>query len=69
MKVTAMVCGFCTMIIEKTLKGYPGVRSVQVNVVQETVLVEADTMQPGTAELAAALKKLGYKVQLFHTGG
>jgi len=62
MKVSGMMCSFCTMTIEKALKRYPGVRSVLVNLVHGIVLVEADTSQIGRADLAAAVEKLGYEV-------
>ena len=45
MKVSGMMCSFCTMSIERALKRYPGVRSVLVNLVHGIVLVEADTAQ------------------------
>ncbi len=31
LKVSGMICSFCTMSIEKALKRYPGVNSVLVN--------------------------------------
>lgn len=39
MKVSGMMCPFCTMSIEKALKRYPGVNSVLVHGV---VLVETE---------------------------
>ena len=62
MKVSGMMCSFCTMTIEKALKRYPGVRSVLVNLVHGIVLVEADTAKIGRPDLAAAVEKLGYSV-------
>jgi len=31
MKVSGMMCSFCTMSIERALKRYPGVKSIMVN--------------------------------------
>lgn len=47
MKVSGMMCSFCTMTLEKALKRYPGVKSVLVNLVHGIVVVEADTAQSG----------------------
>lgn len=62
MKVSGMMCSFCTMSIEKALKRYPGVQSVLVNLVHGVVLVEADLAQITREELAVAVEKLGYSV-------
>jgi len=62
MKVSGLMCSFCTMSVEKTLKRYPGVNSVLVNLVHGIVLVEADTSKTSRAALAEAVEKLGYSV-------
>jgi heavy metal translocating P-type ATPase len=62
MKVSGMMCSFCTMSIERALKRYPAIKSVLVNLVHGIVLVEANTQQMSRAELAEALEKLGYTV-------
>ena len=62
MKVSGLMCSFCTMSVEKALKRYEGVRSVMVNLVHGIVLVEADTSRINREELAAAVEKLGYDV-------
>lgn len=62
MKVSGLMCSFCTMSVEKALKRYPGVKSVMVNLVHGIVLVEADTSQTSRAGLAEAVEKLGYSV-------
>lgn len=62
MKVSGLMCSFCTMSVEKALKRYPGVSSVLVNLVHGLVVVEADTFQMSRAELAAAVERLGYNV-------
>jgi P-type Cu+ transporter len=59
LKVSGLMCSFCTMSVEKALKRYPGVRSVMVNLVHGVVLVEADTDQMSREDLAAAVERLG----------
>lgn len=62
MKVSGMMCSFCTMSIEKALKRNRAIKSVMVNLVHGIVLVEADTAQISRPDLAAAVEKLGYAV-------
>jgi Cu+-exporting ATPase len=62
MKVSGMMCSFCTMTLEKALKRYAGVKSVMVNLVHGIVLVEADTSQISRQDIATAVEKLGYNV-------
>jgi Cu+-exporting ATPase len=62
MKVSGLMCSFCTMSVETALKRYPGVKSVMVNLVHGIVLVEADTAQTNREQLAEAVEKLGYDV-------
>jgi len=62
MKVSGLMCSFCTMSVEKALKRYEGVKSVMVNLVHGIVLVEADTDKISRPDLAAAVEKLGYNV-------
>ena len=62
MKVSGLMCSFCTMSVERALKRYEGVRGVMVNLVHGIVLVEADTARISREELAAAVEKLGYDV-------
>lgn len=62
MKVSGLMCSFCTMSVEKALKRYEGVKSVMVNLVHGIVLVEADTSRISRGELATAVESLGYDV-------
>ncbi len=64
MKVSGLMCSFCTMSVEKALKRYPGVKSVMVNLVHGIVLVEADTSKMSRPALAEAVEKLGYSVSV-----
>ena len=62
MKVSGLMCSFCTMSVEKALKRRDGVTSVMVNLVHGIVLVEAETARISREELAAAVERLGYDV-------
>ncbi|WP_218331138.1 heavy metal translocating P-type ATPase [Hydrotalea lipotrueae] len=62
MKVSGLMCSFCTMSVEKALKRNPAVRSVMVNLVHGIVLVEADTSKMSREQLAEAVENLGYSV-------
>lgn len=62
MKVSGLMCSFCTMSVEKALKRYPAINSVMVNLVHGIVLVEADTAKMNREQLAEAVEKLGYAV-------
>lgn len=42
MKVSGMMCSFCTMRLEKALKRYPGVKSVLVNLVHGIFLIDTE---------------------------
>ena len=62
MKVSGLMCSFCTMSVEKALKRYPAIKSVMVNLVHGIVLVEADTAKMNREQLSEAVEKLGYNV-------
>lgn len=62
MKVSGLMCSFCTMSVEKALKRYPAIDSVMVNLVHGIILVEADTAKMNREQLAEAVEKLGYSV-------
>lgn len=65
-KASGMMCSFCTMSVEKSLKKMPGVHSVLVNLVHGVVLVEADTTKTSRKALADAVNALGYPVSETH---
>ncbi len=58
MKVSGLMCSFCTMSVEKALKRYPGVKHVMVNLVHGIVLVESDTAQTSKSDLSVAVENL-----------
>lgn len=62
MKVSGLMCSFCTMSVEKALKRNPAIKSVMVNLVHGIVLVEADTSKISREQLVEAVEKLGYSV-------
>jgi len=59
MKVSGLMCFFCTMSVEKALKRYPAINSVMVNLVHGIVLVEADTAKMNREQLAEAVENWG----------
>lgn len=62
MKVSGLMCSFCTMSVEKALKRNSAIKSVMVNLVHGIVLVEADTSKISREQLVEAVEKLGYSV-------
>tara|TARA_R110001592_G_scaffold15702_2_gene67996 strand:- start:1205 stop:3601 length:2397 start_codon:yes stop_codon:yes gene_type:complete len=62
MKVSGLMCSFCTMSVENALKRNPAIKSVMVNLVHGIVLVEADINKISREQLAEAVEKLGYSV-------
>ena len=62
MKVSGLMCSFCTMSVETALKRHPAIKSVMVNLVHGIVLVEADTSRINREQLTEAVEKLGYSV-------
>ncbi|MCJ8163271.1 heavy metal translocating P-type ATPase [Pontibacter sp. E15-1] len=62
LKVSGLMCSFCTMSVETALKRYAGIKSVMVNLVHGIVLVEADTAQITREQLTEAVERLGYSV-------
>lgn len=67
LKVSGMMCSFCTMSIERVLKRDPGVRGVMVNLVHGLVLVDADPARISRDELKTAVERLGYSVSATET--
>ena len=62
LKVSGLMCSFCTMSVETALKRYPAIKNVMVNLVHGIVLVEADTEKMNQEQIAKAVEKLGYTV-------
>lgn len=62
-----MMCSFCTMSVENSLKKLPGVNSVMVNLVHGVVLVDADTSVISKDKLSNEVAALGYPVSATET--
>jgi P-type Cu+ transporter len=62
LKVSGLMCSFCTVSVEKALKRLAGIRSVQVNLVHGIVLVEAEPNKVTPDELREVVERLGYGV-------
>lgn len=62
LKVSGLMCSFCTMSVETALKRYPFIKSVMVNLVHGIVLVEAETSKMNRDAIAHAIERLGYNV-------
>lgn len=62
LKVSGLMCSFCTMSVETALKRYSPIKSVMVNLVHGIVLVEADLSIMSKESIAKAIEKLGYSV-------
>lgn len=67
MKVSGLMCSFCTMSLETVVKRNPGVKSVMVNLVHGIVLVEADTARTSRQALSETIEKMGYAVSATET--
>jgi copper chaperone CopZ len=61
--VEGMTCFTCELTVESSLKGLPGVRSVDANVKDAVAYVQYDPTQVSLDELVAAINKTGYKAR------
>jgi copper chaperone CopZ len=59
--VEGMTCFTCELTVESSLKGLPGVRSVDANVTDAAAYVQYDPAQVSLDELVAAINKTGYR--------
>jgi len=62
LKVSGMTCATCAATIEKSLLSLSGVINAQVNLGNETGMVEYDTTKLKVADLEKAVTDAGYKV-------
>jgi Cu+-exporting ATPase len=60
--VLGMMAGHCDLIIDKALRGLPGVRDVVVNCATDTVRVEYLDVAVSPAALKKTIRELGYEV-------
>jgi P-type Cu+ transporter len=68
--VAGMTCASCVRAIEKGFTKTVGVQSVTVSLPMNTAEVQFDAARIGTAEIAHAIKKCGFRATLLpaHTG-
>lgn len=60
--ISGMTCAACATRIEKRIKKMDGVSNANVNFALETIAVEYDDKQVATADMIAAVKKMGYEL-------
>lgn len=63
MKVPAMDCAACTVVIKKALTQTKGVKNVDLNVEKRTVTVMYEDTQVTRAEIQKAIEKAGFKTE------
>ena len=63
--VTGMTCSACSAHVEKSVRKLPGVSSVAVNLLQNTMMVEYDGDALSDAQICDAVKAGGYGGQTF----
>lgn len=59
--VEGMTCFTCELTVESSLKGLPGVRSVDAKVTESAAYVQYDPARVELEDLVAAINKTGYK--------
>ncbi len=62
LKVGGMSCGGCAANVEKALRSVPGVTGAKVDLKGGKATVDYDPAKASEKEMAAAVKKAGYKV-------
>jgi mercuric ion binding protein len=63
LKVPAMDCAACTVVIKKALKQTKGVRTVDLNVEKRTATVVYEDTQVTEPQIAKAIEKAGFKTE------
>src|SRR3954463_9114853 len=62
--ITGMTCASCVRRVEKAIANVPGVDSVAVNLATERANVNYDPAQTNLKEIAEAVRKSGYDVEI-----
>ncbi len=57
-----MTCSSCARLVESNVGSLPGVRSARVNLATETLHVELDPGRAGDGDVAAAVRRAGYRL-------
>ena len=63
MKVPAMDCAACTVVIKKALTQAKGVKNVDLNVEKRTATVVYEDTQVTQAEIQKTIEKAGFKTE------
>ena len=63
MKVPAIDCAACTVVIKKALTQTKGVKNVDLNVDKRTATVVYEDTQVTQAEIQKAIEKAGFKTE------
>jgi len=61
--VKGMTCWSCELTVESSLKGLPGVHSVEANVNEQAAHVSYDPTQVGLEALMAAINRTGFRAE------
>jgi len=67
-KIKGMSCQHCVMAVTKALNALDGIKNVQVDLKTATATYE-ETKPVDAAAIAAAVKKAGFEVVVFHCNG
>lgn len=60
-KIEGMTCEGCVSSVTRTLKGVPGVESVEVSLAGSTARLTYDPAKTGPAEFKRAVERAGYE--------
>src|SRR5438132_9083467 len=63
MKVPAMDCAACTVVIKKALTQTKGVRNVDLNIEKRTAAIVYEDTQVTQAEIQKTIEKAGFKTE------
>ena len=65
MKVPAMDCAACTIVIKKALSETKGVKTVELNVEKREAHIVYEDTQVTQQQIERVLEKAGFKVELY----
>ena len=60
-KVIGMYCTTCKPIVEKQVKDEPAIKSIDINYMTDSIIVEYDSSSITKEEIKEKLEKSGYK--------
>ena len=62
--ITGMHCAGCAANVERAVKKLQGVSNVYVSIASKTMALERDPKAVSVEEIAAAVRKIGFKAEL-----